>query len=69
MDKRRRETDMNLALHCAFAFGGPAVADMMLSAGGDMTKQNAHGQTPADCVLVEVCKLFVAISFLLVTIF
>lgn len=28
----------NTPLHCAFAFGGAAVADVMLSAGGDMTK-------------------------------
>jgi hypothetical protein len=26
---------------------------VLLSAGGDMTKKNAHGQTPSDCVLVE----------------
>lgn len=29
----------NTPLHCAFAFGGPAVADLMLSAGGDITKK------------------------------
>lgn len=43
----------NTPLHCAFAFGGPAVADVMLSAGGDMTRKNNNGLTPADCVLVD----------------
>jgi ankyrin repeat protein len=43
----------NTPLHAAFAFGGPAVADVLLSAGGDMTRKNNDGLTPADCVLVD----------------
>lgn len=43
----------NTPLHCAFAFGGPSVADVMLSAGGDITKKNNDGLTPDACVLVD----------------
>ena len=51
----------NTPLHCAFAFGGPNVADVILSAGGDMTKKNNNGLTPADCVLVDV--KYIALPF------
>ena len=37
------------------------MADVLLSAGGDMTKKNQHGQTPADCVLVE--QKYIALPF------